>query len=78
MNFCGYFPADEPKYSCIVSIQRSGFGSYAAVCVALYKKIAERVYAKDLKMNINEAIDSTSLITPKVKKGNDGNIIRPQ
>lgn len=70
MNFCGYFPADEPKYSCIVSIQRSGFGSYAAsMCGPVFKKIAERVYAKDLKMNINEAIDSTSLITPKVKKG---------
>lgn len=70
MNFCGYFPADNPKYSCMISIQRSGPGSFAAnMCGPVFRKIAERVYAKDLKFEIEHAIDSNSIVVPDVKKG---------
>ncbi|NMA73937.1 MAG: transpeptidase family protein [Bacteroidales bacterium] len=70
MNFCGYFPADNPKYSCMISIQRSGPGSFAAnMCGPVFRKIAERVYAKDLKLDVLQAKDSTSVVVPHIKRG---------
>ncbi|MES2278044.1 MAG: penicillin-binding transpeptidase domain-containing protein [Bacteroidota bacterium] len=52
-SFCGYFPADKPKYSMIVVISNPRVGSHLAAWVAgpVFRKIADRVYASDLTMN---------------------------
>lgn len=70
VSFCGYFPAEAPKYSCIVSIQKPGLpASGGLMAGSVFGKIAERVYAKDLRYNIRNAIDSTSNVIPSVKPG---------
>lgn len=70
VSFCGYFPADEPKYSCIVAIQKSGLpASGGAMAGSVFSKIAERVYAKSLRFDMQHAIDSTSNPIPDVKVG---------
>lgn len=70
VSFCGYFPADAPKYSCIVSIQKPGLpASGGEMAGRVFGKIAERVYAKDLTLDIEKAIDSTSVVIPDVKAG---------
>lgn len=70
VSFCGYFPADAPKYSCIVSIQKPGLpASGGLMAGSVFGKIAERVYAKSLHYNMEHAIDSTSNVIPDVKRG---------
>lgn len=71
VSFCGYFPSENPQYSCIVAIQKSGLpASGGTMAGAVFSKIAERVYAKHLAQDLKEAKDSTSILTPDVKNGN--------
>ncbi|MDR0962445.1 MAG: transpeptidase family protein [Mediterranea sp.] len=72
VSFCGYFPADVPQYSCIVSIQnpRIGYASGGVMAGSVFGKIAERVYAKNLSYDVSHAVDSLSNIPPATKKGN--------
>jgi cell division protein FtsI (penicillin-binding protein 3) len=70
VSFCGYFPSEDPKYSCIVAIQKSGLpASGGLMAGSVFSKIAERVYAKHLAQDILEAKDSTSVLIPNVKNG---------
>ncbi|TWJ04326.1 cell division protein FtsI (penicillin-binding protein 3) [Mucilaginibacter frigoritolerans] len=72
-SFCGYFPANHPKYSMIVVINHPTQGSYLAAYVAgpIFREIADRVYASDLEMNqaapMHYAGNSN---LPQIKKGN--------
>ena len=70
VSFCGYFPSEEPKYSMIVSIQKPGLpASGGLMAGSVFSKIAERVYAKDLRLPLTNAIDTNSVIIPNVKAG---------
>jgi cell division protein FtsI (penicillin-binding protein 3) len=47
-SFAGYFPAEDPKYSCIVVINKPNFykGYYGSTVAApVFKSIAEKVYS---------------------------------
>jgi len=51
-TFVGYFPADRPKYSCIVSIYAptvNGTGG-SAVSAPVFREIADKIYAADPDM----------------------------
>lgn len=52
-SFCGYFPADNPRYSMMVMIQNPKKGSYYAADVSgpVFREVADKVYASDIKMN---------------------------
>ncbi|WP_184622583.1 penicillin-binding protein [Pedobacter cryoconitis] len=53
-SFCGYFPADKPKYSIMVSINGPKNGYYGAtVAGPVFKEIADRIYASDMQMYNN-------------------------
>jgi cell division protein FtsI (penicillin-binding protein 3) len=72
-SFCGYFPANHPKYSMIVVINHPTAGSYLAALVAgpVFREIADRVYASDLEMNQAAPmhyVGNTNM--PQIKKGN--------
>lgn len=70
VSFCGYFPSEAPKYSCIVSIQKPGLpASGGLMAGSVFGKIAERVYAKDLRLPLTNAIDTNSVVIPDVKAG---------
>jgi cell division protein FtsI (penicillin-binding protein 3) len=51
-SFVGYFPADDPKYSCIVVVSNPSTGKYYAssVAVPVFKEIADKVYATNLEI----------------------------
>ena len=71
-SFCGYFPADRPKYSMIVVINDPQ-GEYLAAKVAgpVFRAIADRVYASDLEMNQSTPMNYVGNTTlPKAKSGN--------
>ena len=71
VSFCGYFPSEAPKYSCIVAIRKPGYpASGGGMAGPVFSRIAERVMAGSLKRNIAEAIDSNSVVVPDVKNGN--------
>ena len=70
VSFCGYFPSEAPKYSMIVSIQKPGLpASGGLMAGSVFSKIAERVYAKDLRLPLTNAIDTNSVVIPHVKAG---------
>ncbi|MBO6026889.1 MAG: transpeptidase family protein [Bacteroidales bacterium] len=51
VTFAGYFPADNPVYSCIVVISKAKGRFYSAgkVAAPVFKEIADRVYATKVK-----------------------------
>ncbi|MCF0185344.1 MAG: PASTA domain-containing protein, partial [Bacteroidaceae bacterium] len=70
VSFCGYFPAENPKYTCIVAMRKRGTpASGGSQCGPVFKAIAERVYAKDLTKKLEEANDTLHEHTPNVKNG---------
>lgn len=70
VSFCGFFPSEEPKYSCIVAIQKPGLpASGGTMAGSVFGKIAERVYAKDLRFPMNHAAESETATLPVVKPG---------
>lgn len=52
-SFAGYFPADNPKFSCIVVIYKPNKGAYYASQVAapVFKEIADMVYASQFDIH---------------------------
>ena len=70
VSFCGYFTSEAPKYSMIVSIQKPGpTASGGLMAGSVFSKIAERVYAKDLRLPLTSAIDTNTVVIPHVKAG---------
>lgn len=72
-SFAGYFPADRPRYSCIVVINDpKGFQQYGSdVAAPVFKEIADKIYARDIEMHPpfpTEAI-ATSEGLPVIKAG---------
>lgn len=71
LSFAGYFPSDNPRYSCIVCIQKSGLpASGGGMSGVVFHHIAEGIMAQDLKLDVKDARDSTSVLLPDVKAGN--------
>lgn len=72
-SFCGYFPSDNPRYSCIVVIYAPSNKSYYAASVAcpVFKEIADKVYALDTEMHkpLEARPDSILLAGPNLKPG---------
>lgn len=74
-SFVGYFPADEPKYSCIVVVHKpsKNIGYYGAdVAGPVFKRIAQKVFT-DLPSN-NEIKSLNMLPEAQEKKYNDYHI----
>ena len=70
VSFCGYFPADNPQYSCIVSVRTDGGAAGGATWAApAFHEISEKVMASRNLRDIHEAIDSTKQFIPKVLPG---------
>ncbi len=73
-SFCGYFPADHPKYSMIVVISNPRVGLHLAAWVAgpVFRQIADRVYATDLQINQTPQVRLVGNTNPpKIKQGNN-------
>jgi len=55
-SFVGYFPADKPKYSCIVVVNAPSSGVYYGNLVAgqVFKEIADKVYSTSIDLHHDE------------------------
>lgn len=77
-SFVGYFPADNPKYSCIVVIHRPTKHSYYGGDVAgpVFKRIAQKIFTdvpslkeiKDIETPIPGAVKNYNTYYAKVKQ----------
>jgi cell division protein FtsI (penicillin-binding protein 3) len=73
LNFCGFFPADNPEYSCIVCInKKTPFGGGGGNSAPVFGEIAEQVMAYKKTTEVGEIDDSLALRKPDarmIKKG---------
>lgn len=72
VSFAGYFPADKPQYSMIVCIEKS-FPAYGgAMCGPVFKKIAETIWAKNIRADLRQTRDTTATRShlPVMRGGN--------
>lgn len=81
MSFCGFFPADKPKYTLLVQMMydkkqdtrpdslkiRLGGGSSAAIA---FKEIAEKIMAHQYSAPLESVADTINRHAPNVKDGN--------
>ena len=79
LTFCGYFPAEAPKYSCVVVVwypMAPIYPSAGGISGEVFKNIAEQVYAQSplTRKGINQlgasVIDQDHNFTPATKSGN--------
>ena len=71
LSFAGFFPADNPMYSCIVCIKKTGLpASGGGMSGVVFHHIAEGVMARHLRFDVSDAKDSSSVHVPDVKNGN--------
>ncbi|MBK9319728.1 MAG: transpeptidase family protein [Bacteroidetes bacterium] len=72
-SFCGYFPADNPRYSCIVMVYAPGKDVYygASIACPVFKEIADKAFALDTEMHkeLESLPDSLFAGYPVVKPG---------
>jgi len=75
-SFVGYFPADNPKYSCIVVVNAPAQGKYygGSVAAPVFKEIADKVYAThlDIYQEVEEELPVHQI--PKMMYGNHQDI----
>ena len=78
-SLVGYFPADHPKYSCIVVIDNpKGYQIYGGdVSAPVFRDIADRIYSNELELqNITAITDSQVAGTfPLIKSGYQRDLI---
>ena len=70
-SFVGFFPADNPKYSCIVVVNNpKENGHYGgSVAAPIFKELADKVYASD--MSIHKGLQQSDEVEsfPTIKQG---------
>lgn len=67
-SFVGFFPADNPRYTCLVLVERTSIaGRHAAAPV--FKKIADCVVAFDEELGSIDLQDSGRVMRPVLAKG---------
>ncbi len=70
-SFVGYFPADDPKFSCIVVISKPSTGRYYAssVAVPVFRDIANKVYATNLDIQVDREYLADNINYPVYSTG---------
>jgi cell division protein FtsI (penicillin-binding protein 3) len=72
-SFAGYFPADQPKYSCIVVVNAPSKSIYYGNLVAgpIFRAITDRIYVREFELqDKQEVLTSTEVEAPYSKSGN--------
>lgn len=71
-SFVGYFPADDPRYSCIVVVNSPSKNVYYGNMVAgpVFLEIARKVYATSIDMHSFITQSSDTVFVPYTKTGN--------
>lgn len=74
-SFCGYFPADKPKYSCMVVVNAPSKNVYYGNLVAgpIFKEIADKVYSTSI--DIHDELQPLQVAErPKIPVSKNGDV----
>lgn len=70
VSFCGFYPSENPEYSCIVAIRKPGLpASGGGMAGPVFAQIAEKVYSRAVTTDLSRAKDSLATFVPEVKSG---------
>lgn len=78
-SFVGYFPADNPKYSCIVVVNAPSNSVYYGNLVAgpIFKEISDKVYSS--RLDIHKELQQTEMLTenriPYMQQGHKNDLL---
>ncbi len=75
-SFVGYFPADNPKYSCIVVVNDPRGGSYygSSVAAPVFKELADKIYSTQMEFHESEVkTDSLVVAQARIPVSKNGN-----
>jgi len=75
-SFVGYFPADKPKYSCIVVVHDPRDGRYygSAVAAPVFKELADKIFSTQIEYQRHHTErDSVALAHSRIPISKDGN-----
>lgn len=85
-SFVGYFPADNPKYSCIVVVNNPSHGKIygGAVAAPVFREIADRVFATNVTVNDTSNLyaralpipDTGAILLPPITSGNSADLLQ--
>ena len=79
-SFVGYFPADDPKYSCIVVVNAPSKNVYYGNEVAgpVFKEISDKVYASSLDLQEDYLVEEVEepVEMPYSKVGNRSDLVK--
>jgi len=76
VSFCGYFPAENPQYTCFVGIRkpRVGYPSGGTMSGGVFKTIAEQIFVRGNQLWLDslrtDTLKSIKLVVPPLKSGN--------
>ena len=69
LSFCGFFPYENPEYTCIVQ-NINNIGGGGSTSAVIFKEIAEKIMANSERRPLSEATDTLHPKQPRVKPGN--------
>lgn len=69
-SFVGFFPADNPRYTCLVLLERTSIAGRKAAA-PVFKQIADCVVAFDSELGSVRLQDSGRVVHPVLAKGNE-------
>lgn len=70
VSFVGYFPSEQPRYSCIVCIQKPAPASGGGQCGPVFRRVAESLMAREVNPDYTSARDTVYAPGPAVLAGN--------
>jgi cell division protein FtsI (penicillin-binding protein 3) len=72
-SFVGYFPADNPRYTCIVVVNDPRGAYYGSVIAApVFMELADKIYSTEIEFRAPVGSDSTLMVQrklPSIKSG---------
>ncbi len=73
-SFCGYFPAEKPKYSCVVVVFNPQSGTYygSALAAPVFRDIADMMYTKEF---FTSEVADKEISTTRLPASKDGHQI---
>ncbi|MDA3883911.1 MAG: penicillin-binding protein [Bacteroidales bacterium] len=80
-SFCGYFPADKPKYSCIIVMQSElpykPYKVSGTTAAKVFRKISDRIYFSDHELRNQLVADTGNVLKiPHISKGYTPNLVK--
>ena len=74
-SFVGFFPADNPRYTCLVLVEKTSIAGRQAAA-PVFKQIADCVVAFDSELGSVRLQDSGRVVHPVIAKGNENQLTK--